>query len=230
MAPQDGRLLPPDPIFPMMGGTIFPTRDSITLCLYLPKGLNCSRVHVSFRMRVIADGELATTMRQNRYTNVRVLHANGEVIDYGLAFRHWDRLNFDADVTENEGRPCVLLTIMHANGLQLDLTKPQFKTDVLPTTPLLGGATLTQLVAARRLGMGYVLTAPEGQTVMIDGGRDTDVTQIEELLLERGEHVSDWFLRHYHSDHIGALIELLKKDSDIRIDHLYYDFDCDPAI
>ncbi|MBE6602483.1 MAG: MBL fold metallo-hydrolase [Ruminococcaceae bacterium] len=91
-----------------------------------------------------------------------------------------------------------------------------------------------QTVAARRLGMCYVLTAPEGQTVMIDCGRLSkeeligDHPQIERLLTERGGYVSDWFLTHYHGDHIGALIELLNADNTITIENLYYDFSCDP--
>jgi len=120
--------------------------------------------------------------------------------------------------------------------LRLDLTSPRFDTDVLPTENLLGGVEMMQIASARRLGMGYLFTAPTGELVMIDGGRLSkgelkgDAEQLEAILTERGGHVSDWLLTHYHADHVGALIELLNAPNGIVIDRLWYDFSCDPQL
>ena len=234
ISPEDGKLVCPPQKFDFLDATVYPENNSLPLVLMLPEGFrNDSRVHVQFRVQVTSEDSEVIERTKAAYSTVRFLHSDGETIDYGFQMHHWNRLNFDADVTIIDQRPAVLMTIQNAKDLRLDFTKPQIDTNTLPTNNLLGGATLLQQASARRLGMGYLITSRSGELVMIDGGRFSkgelkgDAEQLERLLLANGGHVSDWFLTHYHSDHIGAVIELLNRDNEIVIDNLYYDFSFD---
>ena len=234
ICPEEGKLVLPPQKLDFLDATVYPASNSLSLVLMLPQDFRTtSRVHVQFRVHVTSENTADTAVMDAPYSTVRVLHKNGETIDYGFRMHRWSRLNFDADVTVIDHRPAVLMTVQNAQGLRLDFTKPQIETDTIPTENLLGGATLLQQASARRLGMGYLITSRSGELVMIDGGRDSkgelkgDAEQLERLLLANGGHVSDWFLTHYHSDHIGAVIELLNRDNEITIDNMYYDFSFD---
>lgn len=234
LSPEDGKLVIPPQKFDFLDSTVYPTTNTLSLVLWLPEEYrNHSHVHVQFRVQITSENADVIAATKKAYSNVRFLHQDGEIIDYGFQMHHWNRLNFDANVTIIDQHPAVLMTVQHAKDLRLDFTKPQIDTNTIPTENLLGGATLLQQASARRLGMGYLITSRSGELVMIDGGRFSkgelkgDAEQLERLLLANGGHVSDWFLTHYHSDHIGAVIELLNRDNGITIDNLYYDFSFD---
>jgi len=230
---SDGTVVLPEDGYDFLLGTFYPSQSESTLWLFLPEETNQARTHLQIRMQVTSENPADIALTKEKYSTVRVLDESRNTVDYGFRMHAWNRLNFDANVTKFNGRPAVKLHIVNANGLRLDFTRPTFDSDVLPDAPLLGGAELIQQVSARRLGMGYILTAPQGQTLVIDGGRSSkadltgDYKQLERVLTERGGYVSDWFLTHYHNDHIGALIELLNAKNDIVIENLYYDFSCD---
>ncbi len=234
LSPNDGKKVLPPQKLDFLDSTVYPTTNCFSLALMLPDSFrNDSRVHVQFRVQITSENTDDVALIDAMYSNVRFLHSNDEIIDYGFRMHHWSRLNFDADVTIIDQHPAVLMTVQNAKDLRLDFTKPQIDTDTIPTKNLLGGATLLQQASARRLGMSYLITSRSGELVMIDGGRFSkgelkgDAEQLERLLLENGGHVSDWFLTHYHSDHIGAVIELLNRDNEITVDNLYYDFSFD---
>ena len=79
----------------------------------------------------------------------------------------------------------------------------------------LGGGSLLQL-ANRTLTqmMSYVLTAPGGELIVIDGGNrcEEDAMCLRAEIMKRGGHVSLWLFTHAHSDHVGALTWLLEND------------------
>lgn len=232
--PQEAAFSLPSPKFDTLSCTLFPNQNSITLTLFLPENYaSASRVHVQFRVQVTAEDPETLKATYAKYSSVRFLHPNGETIDYGFRMHYWDRLNFDADVALVNEKPAVILTIQNAKDLRLDLTKPQIDLDTIPTEDLLGGCELLQMASARRLGMGYLFTTPTGELVMIDGGRSSkegwkgDAEPLAETIATHGGRVSEWFLTHYHNDHIGAVIELLNNDNNITIDRLYYDFSGD---
>ena len=232
--PREAKTVLPSPKFDFLSCTLFPNQDSITLTLFLPENyVNTSRVHVQFRVQITSEDNETINATHSKYSSVRFLHQNGETIDYGFRMHYWNKLNFDANVVLVNDKPAVILTVQNAKDLRLDFAKPQIDLDVIPTENLLGGCELLQMASARRLGMGYLLTSPCGKLVMIDGGRSSktdwkgDAEQLAEIIAARGGHVSEWFLTHYHNDHIGAVIELLNNDNHITIDRLYYDFSGD---
>ena len=93
----------------------------------------------------------------------------------------------------------------------------------------LGGGSLLQ-VANRSLTqmMSYVIDTPNGEVIVIDGGNycAEDGEHLYELLKARGGHVSMWFITHAHSDHLGALMWILKNypEGSIVVDKLCFHF------
>ena len=93
----------------------------------------------------------------------------------------------------------------------------------------LGGGSLLQVANRTHTQMmSYIITAPDGSTIVIDGGtrKDGDGEHLYQLLCSRGKHVDKWFITHAHSDHYGALYWILEniKPFDIAVDELYFDF------
>lgn len=70
--------------------------------------------------------------------------------------------------------------------------------------------------------MGFVLEG-ENNVIVVDGGGVPETEQLEKLLLDVGGTVECWFITHPHSDHIGAVIELLKRDK-INVKQICYKF------
>lgn len=71
--------------------------------------------------------------------------------------------------------------------------------------------------------MGYILEDNSQSLVVIDGGTAAESVFLERLILSRNNKVKAWFLTHAHLDHIGALIDILKRKN-IEIERLYYTF------
>ena len=56
-------------------------------------------------------------------------------------------------------------------------------------------------------------------------GRDVDAPHLIEVIQELGGHVDAWLLTHPHSDHVGAITEILNMDPmPISIGKVYYSF------
>ena len=97
---------------------------------------------------------------------------------------------------------------------------------------LFGGTKITQLASVGYAQMeGYLIKTTDGKTVILDGGTTAEATALYNLIKANvtanaeGKYVIDaWFVSHYHSDHVGALIEILNTREDIYITSLYYDF------
>lgn len=70
-----------------------------------------------------------------------------------------------------------------------------------------------------------VMKTSEGAVIVVDGGRDIDATHLIEVINEFGGHVDAWLLTHPHSDHVGAITEILNMDPiPISIGKIYYSF------
>lgn len=74
--------------------------------------------------------------------------------------------------------------------------------------------------------MGYVYRADNGQTIVIDGGNAAEGVYLKDLIKRECDgKVDAWFLTHAHSDHFGALVDILTRFPDeLKIDAFYYNF------
>lgn len=92
----------------------------------------------------------------------------------------------------------------------------------------LGGGKLYQFANRTSIQMmSYLLEAPDGRIIMIDGGSlcEPDADFLYDTLMSKGGHVSAWFITHAHDDHFGALSVMLGREKfDLTVDGLYYDF------
>jgi beta-lactamase superfamily II metal-dependent hydrolase len=69
--------------------------------------------------------------------------------------------------------------------------------------------------------MSYVMKTQRGKLIVVDGGMPGDAPYLADFLKERGNEVEAWFISHPHIDHFGALSEILKKPSDLKIKAIY---------
>lgn len=92
----------------------------------------------------------------------------------------------------------------------------------------LGGGKLYQFSNKSHVQMmSYLIESTDGRLVMIDGGNrcDEDADFLESVLLEKGGHISAWFLTHAHDDHYGTLLRLLERERlNLTIDCIYFSF------
>ena len=95
-----------------------------------------------------------------------------------------------------------------------------------PITGYLGGSKLTMLANQSHCQiLSLLLETNSGNLMMIDGGTLEDAPYLTQKLLEKGGHVSTWLITHPHSDHVGALNEILTHPEwGITIDNIYYSF------
>ncbi len=93
-----------------------------------------------------------------------------------------------------------------------------------PSYGILGGASITLLRSnTESQMMGYIIKTKSGKIIVVDGGLEEDAAHLKELLRAEGGRVSAWLLTHPHSDHVGAIINVLNdKNSAIQIDGIYY--------
>ena len=90
----------------------------------------------------------------------------------------------------------------------------------------LGGAELHLLACVSGAqSLSCVIRTRDGNVIVIDGGRDIDTEHLTEVIQSMGGRVAAWLITHPHSDHIGALTELLNADPiPVRIEQIYYSF------
>ena len=71
----------------------------------------------------------------------------------------------------------------------------------------------------------FVLTTASGKLIVVDGGTEEDSQHLRDVIYGKGGEVAVWLITHPHSDHVGALTQILNTpDSGIRIDSIYYHF------
>lgn len=95
-----------------------------------------------------------------------------------------------------------------------------------PGSRLFDGGSLSLLADhGNRQMLSMVLQSKDGTLVVIDGGWDSDSAHLLDVIRQKGGRVSGWFITHPHSDHAGALMDILNNPaSDIAIDNVYYNF------
>jgi beta-lactamase superfamily II metal-dependent hydrolase len=93
-------------------------------------------------------------------------------------------------------------------------------------TNMLGGATIYMPSNQSASQMeSFLITTADGQLIVIDGGTAADEPYLKALIMQRGGHVSAWFLTHAHADHVGAITRMINEDLvGVTIDNIYYNF------
>lgn len=90
----------------------------------------------------------------------------------------------------------------------------------------LGGASLTMLAPQTDgQNMSFLLQTNQGEVIVIDGGLDQDADHLVETIQAMGGRVSAWLITHPHSDHVGALTNILNRNPiPVQIDQIYCSF------
>ncbi len=114
---------------------------------------------------------------------------------------------------------CSMSMTSFANVIQNTL-----KDRVGPAMDTLDGASITMLGSSTESQMmGYIIKTKSGKLIVVDGGLEADAPHLKELLKANGGRVSAWLLTHPHSDHVGAIINILNDpNSGIAIEGIYY--------
>lgn len=86
---------------------------------------------------------------------------------------------------------------------------------------ILGGSTMPNYFNG--IACGYIIKTYNGKLIIVDGGNDTDIDFVYDYINKIGNGTVDyWIVTHLHSDHIGALCELLESDKEFKINNLCY--------
>ncbi len=72
------------------------------------------------------------------------------------------------------------------------------------------------------IGNSYVFRTGDGKIAVMDGGVYAEAPYLRGFLADLGNKVDIWFISHPHSDHIGALFEILKDPNDLKIEKIYH--------
>ena len=72
----------------------------------------------------------------------------------------------------------------------------------------------------------YLIRTKNDKLIVVDGGEIGDADFLLEYIMKYGNGKVDyWYITHPHSDHVGALCELLgRENSNIQVENLYYSF------
>lgn len=95
----------------------------------------------------------------------------------------------------------------------------------LPADEIGAAFTLWQLPEQTRSQMmSYVLKTHGNRIIVIDGGTRGDAPYLRTFLEKLGNHVDLWILTHPHSDHVDAVVEIMKDPKGITVDRFYGSF------
>lgn len=71
--------------------------------------------------------------------------------------------------------------------------------------------------------MGYMIRTKNGEVIFIDGGDWLDYDVVTSYIDKYTDGLIDhWFVTHAHSDHVGALKDVINKENNYKIENIYY--------
>ena len=156
------------------------------------------------------------------FSGRRLIPAGIAVLAVVLAsagFLTWRKESYARETAEYPENPGQLATVGELQSKGAEEEKP-----------ILGGAELMMLSnQTKGQMMSFLMETRDGSLIVIDGGRWEDGEHLMEEIRRRGGRVEAWFLTHTHTDHVGALLNLLQteaegRDTGIEIQHIYYIF------
>ena len=156
------------------------------------------------------------------FSGRRLIPAGIAVLAVVLAsagFLTWRKESYARETAEYPENPGQLATVGELQSKGAEEEKP-----------ILGGAELMMLSnQTKGQMMSFLVETRDGSLIVIDGGRWEDGEHLMEEIRRRGGRVEAWFLTHTHTDHVGALLNLLQteaegRDTGIEIQHIYYNF------
>lgn len=152
----------------------------------------------------------------------KLYKAGGELIDYAFPGGVWSRVRFQTRVFEKDGVKNVLISMEKGKGLNIWLSNPTVDA-AEEDAPLFGGVKLYQIEPKSNLMNSYIVETKEGEIIVMDGGDLADADNLVKVLRTFTNEVDHWFISHYHSDHVRALVTILEFHN-IKIRNLYFDF------
>ena len=89
---------------------------------------------------------------------------------------------------------------------------------------LISGSALPEYGA--RNSNSYVIRTKNNKVIVVDGGETVDANCLLNYIMKYGNGKIDyWYITHPHSDHVGAMCELLEReDCNIQVENVYYSF------
>ena len=69
--------------------------------------------------------------------------------------------------------------------------------------------------------MGYFIKTSNGKIIVIDGGTTEDSNNLKNYINQNGGKVDYWILTHFHTDHTGAISDIIN-NTDIEIKNIIY--------
>ncbi|MBS6954639.1 MAG: MBL fold metallo-hydrolase [Enterocloster asparagiformis] len=101
------------------------------------------------------------------------------------------------------------------------------QTAVTDSSSWFGAGRLTMLANhdTTSQNLSVIIETGAGGLIVVDGGWTNNADYLLNQIKQKGGHVQAWLITHPHSDHAGALAEILYKHSgEITIDGIYYSF------
>ena len=169
--------------------------------------------------KVTAHFQLKTESRKP-YADMELYDENGAFIDSCFVSHKWENVNLETWAYSGDGKRLVVLRIKNENDEGYQIRNVAFNS---PMEALFDGGVLYQIAPKGVQMMGYVYVTKQGEVIAIDGGGETDKDELNRVIQKHGGVVHHWFITHYHSDHICAIIELFKENA-VRVENIYFDF------
>lgn len=174
------------------------------------------KAHIELRVRV----EASTV---TGYSPINFTDEAANYIDGAFRVKVWQNLLFDARVYMRDGKKCVFLGVKNANKTKIYLGSATVSDDVYELENIFGGVTLYQIEPKQNQCESFMFVTKSGKLIVIDGGDYDDKDNLLSVIRTYKNEVDDWYITHYHCDHVYALIRILNEE-DIYIRNLYYDF------
>ena len=162
------------------------------------------------------------TQNTHPYSLSELYAFDGEFVDSCFVTGLWENVNFEAEIYSYNGNRCAIWKLTFEDEDEISVKDISFgRAD---DHNLFNGGRLYQLPTRHHTQMmGYIYVTPSKKVIAIDGGNPVDADTLSDAVKELGGVVDHWFITHYHDDHVGAIIEVLK-DPAMSIKNVYFDF------